>query len=62
MPIDETPENVEMVQRSVYMTAPQWEWLDMQARRAQTRSASAEIRRLVERERQRERAESALAA
>jgi hypothetical protein len=37
--------------RSVSLTPSQWAWLDQQARIHQTRSQSAELRRLIEQER-----------
>lgn len=37
--------------RSVSLTPTQWAWLDRLAMRNQTRSQSAELRRLIERER-----------
>jgi hypothetical protein len=46
---EETREPVE--KRSVSLTPSQWAWLDRQAHLHQTRSQSAELRRLIEAER-----------
>lgn len=41
-------------QRKISLTLSQWAWLDRVATRTQSRSQSAEIRRLIEDERTRE--------
>jgi hypothetical protein len=51
MPEEVDPEPLE--QRKVSLTATQWAWLDDAARRSQSRSVSAELRRLIEGERAR---------
>lgn len=47
------PEDIRepLEKRSVSLTPSQWEWLDRLSMRNQTRSQSAELRRLIERER-----------
>jgi hypothetical protein len=52
MPEDFDQEPLE--QRKISLTSTQWAWLDGAARRSQSRSVSAELRRLIESERTRE--------
>lgn len=60
MPEETVREPVE--KRSVSLTPSQWAWLESRSELHQSRSQSAELRRLIEQERTRERTETLAAA